>query len=158
MKTLRELRRNQTRCVVIVSPSALPKLMRRLGRLPEGTASHLQSYRRAADTPVSSRFGGRENLARLRAGSIVVASTSTDDPEDLVVFAQELAIRLRVFKLILLDRGGGLLDENGDPMSFVEAPDAARCARPPRLRRLMVRPPLDAIGDGVGTVNLVSPR
>ena len=31
--TLRELRRNQTRCVVIVSPSALPKLMRRLGRL-----------------------------------------------------------------------------------------------------------------------------
>ena len=27
--TLRELRRNQTRCVVIVSPSSLPKLMRR---------------------------------------------------------------------------------------------------------------------------------
>ena len=33
--TLRELRRNQTRCVVIVSPSALPKLMRRLGRLAD---------------------------------------------------------------------------------------------------------------------------
>ncbi|HLX37459.1 MAG TPA: hypothetical protein VKR29_06635, partial [Candidatus Binataceae bacterium] len=33
MKTLRELRRNQTRCVVIVSPSALPRVMRRLGKL-----------------------------------------------------------------------------------------------------------------------------
>src|ERR1017187_2694409 len=31
--TLRELRRNQTRCLVIVSRSALPKLMPRLGRL-----------------------------------------------------------------------------------------------------------------------------
>ena len=40
----------------------------------------------------------------LSAGSIVVGSTSTDDPEDLAVFAQELASRLRVFKLILLDR------------------------------------------------------
>ena len=30
VKTLRELRRNQTRCVVIVSPSALPRVMRRM--------------------------------------------------------------------------------------------------------------------------------
>ena len=29
VKTLRELHRNQTRCVVIVSPSALPRVMRR---------------------------------------------------------------------------------------------------------------------------------
>src|SRR5579864_4799108 len=33
VKTLRELRRNQTRCVVIVSPSALPRVMRRLGKM-----------------------------------------------------------------------------------------------------------------------------
>src|SRR3984893_11897052 len=33
VKTLRELRRNQTRCVVIVSPSALPRVLRRLGKM-----------------------------------------------------------------------------------------------------------------------------
>src|SRR5215831_15495860 len=32
-RTLRELRRNQTRCILIASPRALPRLMRRLGRL-----------------------------------------------------------------------------------------------------------------------------
>ncbi len=33
VRTLRELRRNQTRCIVIASRAALPRLMRRLGRL-----------------------------------------------------------------------------------------------------------------------------
>src|SRR5260221_863097 len=37
LQTLRELRRNQTRCIVIVAPSALPKLMRRLGKLAPKT-------------------------------------------------------------------------------------------------------------------------
>ena len=61
--TLRELRRNQTRCVVIVSPSALPKLMRRLGRLaPERSAAGLQSLRRTALAPVSAGFRGRRDL------------------------------------------------------------------------------------------------
>ena len=33
VRTLRELRRNQTRCIVIVSADALARIMRRLGRL-----------------------------------------------------------------------------------------------------------------------------
>jgi len=62
-------------------------------------------------------------------------------------------------KLILLDRGGGLLDENGERMSFVEAKRVARAQRRAntKLRRKMVRLASDAIRDGVGSVNLVSP-
>ena len=70
--TLRELRRNQTRCVVIVSPSALPKLMRRLGQTrAQGTASGLQSIARGfarARTrriPPSQKSGSGSALARL---------------------------------------------------------------------------------------------
>ena len=44
----------------------------------------------------------------LRAGRIAVAGARTADAEDLTVFAQELASRLDVFKLVLLDRQGGL--------------------------------------------------
>ena len=73
-----------------------------------------------------------------------------------MVFAQELASRLRVFKLILLDRGGGLVAETGERMSFVEARRSARAHRraATRLRSKMVRLASDAIRDGVGTVNL----
>jgi len=70
----------------------------------------------------------------LRAGSIVIASTNTDDPEDLAVFAQELASRLRVFKLILLDRAGGLVAEDGERMSFVESRRVARALKRAGIR------------------------
>jgi N-acetylglutamate synthase-like GNAT family acetyltransferase len=161
VKTLRELRRNQTRCVVIVSPSALPRVMRRLGKMapPEAPPIFNPTFGlRTRPYPPDSAVA--KIWQALRAGSIVVASTSTDDPEDLAVFAQELASRLRVFKLILLDRGGGLVAENGERMSFVEARRSARAQRraATRLRRKMVRLASDAIRDGVGTVNLVSPR
>jgi len=161
VKTLRELRRNQSRCVVIVSPSALPRVMRRLGKMapPEAPPIFNPTYGlRTRPYPPDSTVA--QIWHALRAGSIVVGSTSTDDPEDLAVFAQELASRLRVFKLILLDRGGGLVAENGDRMSFVEAKRVARAQKRAntKLRRKMVRLASDAIRDGVGTVNLVSPR
>ena len=61
--TLRELRRNQTRCVVIVSPSALPKLMRRLGKLaPKEPPPGLQSIGGASLAPVPAGFRRRRNL------------------------------------------------------------------------------------------------
>jgi len=161
VKTLRELRRNQTRCVVIVSPSALPRVMRRLGKMapPEAPPIFNPTYGlRTRPYPPDSAVA--QIWHALRAGSIVVASTSTDDPEDLVVFAQELASRVRVFKLILLDRGGGLVAENGERMSFVEAKRTTRAQKRAhtKLRRKIVRLASEAIRDGVGTVNLVSPR
>jgi N-acetylglutamate synthase-like GNAT family acetyltransferase len=160
-KTLRELRRNQTRCIVIVSPSALARVMRRLGRMapPEeppvfNPTLGLRTRPYPPDSAVAKIWHA------LHAGSIVVASTSTDDPEDLVVFAQELGSRLRVFKLILLDRAGGLITDDGERMSFVESRRLARALKRAgsRLRRRIVRLATDALRDGVGSVNLVSPR
>ena len=160
VQTLRELRRNQTRCVVIVSPSALPKLMRRLGKLaPQEPPPIFNPSLGLRTRPYPPDSAVAEIWARLRAGSIVVASTSPDDPEDLMVFARELASRLRVFKLLMLDRGGGLIDKNGNRMSFVEERRIRRTMRNirGRARRAIVRAALDAIRDGVGSVNLVSP-
>ena len=159
--TLRELRRNQSRCVVIVSPSALPKLLRRLGRLapkePPPTFNPSDGLRSRPYPPDSAVA---EIWERLRAGSIVVASMSRDDADDLIVFARELASRLRVFKLLMLDRGGGLLDKHGERLSFVEQRRIGRVKRQvrTRARKAIVRAALDALEDGVGSVNLVAPR
>ncbi len=159
--TLRELRRNQTRCVVIVSPSALPKLMRRLGRLaPTDPPPVFNPSEGLRSRPYPPDSAVAEIWARLRAGSIVVASMSRDDADDLTVFARELASRLRVFKLLILDRRGGLVDnKTGQTLSFVEEHRIRRTMRNlrSRARRAIVRAALDALEDGVGSVNLVAP-
>ena len=162
VKTLRELRRNQTRCVVIVSPSALPKVMRRLGKMapPEAPPIFNPTFGlRTRPYPPDSAVA--KIWHALRAGSIVVASTSTDDPEDLVVFAQELASRLRVFKLDPARsrrRIASMKTASGCHSSRRGAGARAQRRAVTRLRRKMVRLASDAIRDGVGTVNLVSPR
>ena len=159
--TLRELRRNQTRCVVIVSPSALPKLMRRMGKLaPKEPPPVFNPSEGLRSRPYPPDSAVAEIWARLRAGSIVVASMSRDDADDLTVFARELASRLRVFKLLMLDRRGGLLDnKTGQRLSFVEERRIRRTMRTirSRARRAIVRAALDALEDGVGSVNLVAP-
>jgi len=161
VRTLRELHRNQTRCIVIVSPHGMPKLLRRMGRLAPPSpppvfnpAIGLRSRPYPPDSAVAQIWD------RLRAGSIVVASTSTDDPEDLTVFARELASRLRMFKLIFLDRHGGLAGAGGERLAFVELKRIARVMRRVRgrLRRAIVRAAEHALKDGVGSVNLVAPR
>ena len=161
VRTLRELRRNQTRCIVIASRAALPRLMRRLGRLsPErppvfNPTAGMRSRPYPPDSAVAQIWEG------LRAGSIVVASTKTDEADDLTVFAQELASRLSVFKLILLDRRGGLIDKDGRRrLSFLEVRKLAAAIRRarPALRRVELRAIKRAIEDGVGSVNLVTPR
>ena len=161
IRTLRELRRNQTRCIVIVSPTALPKLLKRMGRMaPSGAipvfdpATGLRSRPYPPDSAVAQIWEG------LRAGSIVVASTNDDDSADLAVFAQEFASRLRVFKLIFLDRHDGLDDRKGNRLSFVEMTRIGRTltAAGSRVRRAIVRAADRALKDGVGSVNLVAPR
>jgi amino-acid N-acetyltransferase len=159
--TLRELRRNQTRCVVIVSPSALPKLMRRLGSLaPKEPPPVFNPSEGLRSRPYPPDSAVAEIWERLRAGSIVVASMSRDDADDLTVFARELASRLRVFKLLMLDRRGGLIDnKTGERLPFVEERRIRRQMRTirSRARRAIVRAALDALEDGVGSVNLVAP-
>ncbi|MFZ0889080.1 MAG: GNAT family N-acetyltransferase [Candidatus Binataceae bacterium] len=161
VRTLRELKRNQTRCIVIVSQSALPRLLHRMGRLAPQTlppvfnpARGLRSRPYPPDSTVARIWRG------LRAGSIVVAATENDDPADLTVFAQELASRMRVFKLILLDRNGGLSNGAGGRLSFVEAGRIGGALRHARsgLRRMILRAAGRALKNGVGSVNLTSPR
>ncbi len=161
VRTLRELRRNQTRCIVIVWPGALQRLMRRMGRMaPAGPIPIFDPSRGVRSRPYPPDSAVALIWEGLRAGSTVVASTKDDDPEDLVVFAQELASRLRVFKLIFLDRAGGLVDKKSRRLSFVEM----KRVRPllpqirSRLRRAIVRSTHRALKDGVGSVNLVAPR
>jgi N-acetylglutamate synthase-like GNAT family acetyltransferase len=158
--TLRELRRNQTRCIVICSVYALPPLVKRLGRMLRhepslfNPATGLRTRPYPPDSAVATIWKG------LRDGSIVVAATETEDPADLVVFAQELASRLRVFKLVMLDRAGGLADADDEIDSFVDLRHIRRVLVRERvpLRRGIIRAAHRALEDGVASVNLTSPR
>src|SRR2546423_6906993 len=114
-RTLRELRRNQTRCVVIASRRAMPRLLGRLGRLaPRGEPVCFNPATGIRRRPYPPDSAITAIWQALRNRSIVAAGVETDDPEDQVIFAQQLASRLRVFKLLLLDRAGGLTDSQGN--------------------------------------------
>ncbi len=160
-RTLRELRHNQTRCIVIASTHALPRLMRRLGRLAPrhaplrfNPATGLRSRPYPPDSAVCALWQA------LRAGPIVVAEAEADDPRNLVIFAQQLASRLRVFKLLLLDRAGGLVDGAGNRHSFVQIGRIQRILKDVHSphRRALVRAAYRAINAGVASVSLISPR
>ena len=90
----------------------------------------------------------------------MVAAAETEDPVDLVVFAQELASRLRVFKLVMLDRAGGLADADEEIDSFVDLRHIRRVLARERapLRRAIIRAARRALDDGVASVNLTAPR
>ncbi len=161
LRTVRELRRNHARCIVIVSHQTLPKIVARMGRMAP-----------AAEPPVFDPGRGRRSRPyppdaavaaiwqTLRAGSIVVAGAAAKAPAELTIFAQELASRLRVFKLILLDRQGGLAARDGERLSFLELRGIAKRIQRERsaLRRALLRAAARALRDGVGSVNLTSPR
>ncbi|MGH7985228.1 MAG: GNAT family N-acetyltransferase [Candidatus Binataceae bacterium] len=159
MRTLRELRRNQTRCIVITSAAALPRLIRRMGRLRPRLeppifhpASGLRTRPYPPDSTVARIWHG------LRAGSVMVAAVA--EAGAFTVFAQELASRLRVFKLLFLERGGGLREPGGRRLSFVELRRIRRALSGERApaRRAILRATRRALDDGVGSVNLTAPR
>ena len=161
VRTLRELRRNQARCIVIVSPEALARVMRRLGRLaPRAEPPIFKPSAGLRSRPYPPDSAVARIWRALTAGSIVLAAADTSKPADFTIFAQEMASRLRVFKLILVDRQGGLTDHGGKRMSFVELGSIKRLVRKERSarRRAELRGVVRALGDGVGSVNLVAPR
>jgi N-acetylglutamate synthase-like GNAT family acetyltransferase len=160
-RTLRELRRNQTRSIVIGSKRALPRLKRRLGRLAPrhaplhfNPATGLRSRPYPPDSAISALWQA------LKIGPIVAAEAESEDPGDVVIFAQQLATRLRVFKLLLLERAGGLIDSSGNRHSFVQIGRMWRILRDVRSphRRGLVRAACRAIAEGVASVSLVSPN
>jgi len=161
VRTLRELRRNQTRCIVIASVSALPRLLRRIGRLLHDDAPPLFNPAKGLRTrPYPPDSAVARIWKGLRAGSVVAAAAETNDAADLVVFAQQLASRLRVFKLLLLDRTGGLADSEGRRLAFIEERRIRRALAGERTatRRAILRAAARALKEGVGSVNLTSLR
>jgi amino-acid N-acetyltransferase len=160
-RTLRELRRNQTRCIVIASAAAMPRVIRRLGRMaPRGEIPAFNPARGLRTRPYPPDSTIAQIWQRLRAGAIVTANVTDGDAADLVVFARELASRLRVFKLILLERGGGLIGPDENRLPFVEIKRLRRALANERvpLRRAIVRAARLAIEDDVASVNLCAPR
>ncbi|HKV56166.1 MAG TPA: GNAT family N-acetyltransferase [Candidatus Binataceae bacterium] len=161
VRTLRELRRNQTRCIVIASERALPRLLRRLGRLaPRREPPCFNPAKGLRSRPYPPDSAITEIWQALRAGSVVASGVRTDDPADLVVFARELASRLGVFKLLLLDRAGGLVDASGNRHSFVQIGRLRRILKDvdSPLRRAVVRAACRAVAEGVASVSLAAPR
>jgi N-acetylglutamate synthase-like GNAT family acetyltransferase len=158
--TLRELRRNLTRCIVMVPAQMLPRVIRRLGRNlynsspPIFNPAHgLRTRPYPPDSTVAAIWQG------LRKSSIVVGAAETNKPEELVLFAQELASRLRVFKLVMLDRSGGLTNPGGERDSFVELHQIRKVLARERspTRRMLIRAADRALRDGVASVNLTAP-
>ncbi|MGH7905704.1 MAG: GNAT family N-acetyltransferase [Candidatus Binataceae bacterium] len=161
IRTLRDLRRNQARCVAIVSSGAIPRLVSRMGRIaPPGDPPVFNPSMGLRSRPYPPDSAIAEIWRGLRAGSAVAAAAATLDPADFTVFAQELASRLRVFKLILLDRHGGITGEDGSRVSFLQLHRIGRFIRRERsaMRRVVLRAAARALEHGVGSVNLTAPR
>ncbi len=161
LRTLRELRRNHARCIVIVSHRTRPKIVARMGRMaPAGEPPVFDPTRGRRSRPYPPDAAVAAIWQALRAGSIVVAGATAKPPAELTVFAQELASRLRVFKLILLDRQGGLTASDGQRLSFLELRGISR-RRLKRersaTRRGILRAAARALRDGVGSINLTAP-
>ena len=161
LRTLRELRRNRARCILIVAAQTLPRVIARMGRMtPADDPPVFDPARGLRSRPYPPDSAVAAIWQALRAGSIVVAAAAAKTPAELTIFAQELASRLRVFKLILLDRQGGLAGRDGQRLSFLELRGIAGRSRRERsaARRAILRAAARALRDGVGSVNLTSPR
>jgi N-acetylglutamate synthase-like GNAT family acetyltransferase len=160
-RTIRELSRNQTRCIVIASAAAMQRVMRRLGRIaPRGKIPSFDPARGLRTRPYPPDSVIAQIYEQLRAGKIVTAAVASGDAGNLVVFARELASRLRVFKLLMLERGGGLTGPDEERLPFVEVKRIRRALANERLplRRAIVHAARYAIEDGVESVNLTAPR
>ncbi len=160
-RALRELVRNQTRCILIAAEDVLPRVLRKIGRLAGRQAPPIFDPTQGLRTrPYPPDSAVTQIWRNLRAGRIAVAGARTADPEDLTVFAQEMASRLDVFKLILLDRQGGLTGPDSRRISFVQIRRINSLARreSSKLRRVELRGAKRALEDGVNSVNLTAPR
>ncbi len=158
---LRELVRNQTRCILIAAEDVLPRVLRKIGRLAPRQAPPIFDPARGLRTrPYPPDSAVTQIWRNLRAGRIAVAAARTAEAEDLTVFAQELASRLDVFKLVLLDRQGGLTGADGRRVSFIQIRRIDSLARheSSKLRRVELRAAKRALEDGVNSVNLTAPR
>jgi N-acetylglutamate synthase-like GNAT family acetyltransferase len=160
-RALRELVRNQTRCILIAAEDVLPRTVKKMGRIaPRQPPPIFDPAHGLRSRPYPPDSAITQIWRALRAGRIAVAGVRTTDAADLTVFAQQMASRLDVFKLVLLSREGGLTEPGGERDSFVQMRQINGLARRERsrLRRVILRAARRALEDGVNSVNLTAPR
>lgn len=139
---VRALLPNDTRVIVLVGSVAgqdgeriVARLKRRLGpmifgeELPGVDASRrskLLIYRPIEANAFASAETATDLLSRiwgtLRAVPLFIGVGSYADRQALRLFAKEVACRLRVHKLVLLDPAGGLTGADGKRISFMDEP------------------------------------
>jgi amino-acid N-acetyltransferase len=161
VRTLRELKRNQTRCIVVADPAAVNGLLKRLGRLGSRTLSQTfapEHRTHSGPFPPDSVLG--ELWLELSVNGLVLTMVDSQQPADFLRFVSALATRLRVFKAVLLDRNGGLREAHGARVSFLEMKrigPLARARSSATQRRLLKEVKL-MLEREVGSVNLTSPN
>ncbi len=161
VKTLRELKRNQTRCVVVAGSAAIPAVLRRTARLKPHLASHtFVPTRRIARRPYPPDSALGELWLELSENALVVISVESDEPVDFLRFVGALAGRLRVFKVVLLDRAGGLREAGDARVSFLEMRRIGRTlrARNSAVQRRLLNAIKRMLDREVSSVNLTTPN
>ncbi len=160
LKTLRELKRNQTRCVVVATENALPTVTKRLSRLKPESVNQILipvQYQRWHPYPPDTTIG--ELWLALSRSAIALVAIKTDQAHDFLRMTRHLAARLRVFKVVLLEREGGLRDASGQRLAFLEMRRLERFARSAEAknRRGVLRAITQILQQDISSVNLVAP-
>jgi amino-acid N-acetyltransferase len=163
VKTLRELRRNQTPCLVAADRDATPMLLRRIGRLSSQLSPHIftpaHRITRRRPYPADSALG--ELWLELSVTALAIISIESEEPTEFLHFVRALASRLRVFKAILLDRAGGLRQAHDQRISFLEMRRIGyltRAAETAPMQRAVLRAIKYMLERDVGSVNLTTPN
>jgi amino-acid N-acetyltransferase len=97
----------------------------------------------------------------LRHQPLLVGFIAGVDKADTAAFAQQLAARLRTYKLVIIESQGGIVDINGQPLSFMDESMLAALLNTGEAewaglaeRRLTLQAVRAALLGGVGSVNL----
>jgi amino-acid N-acetyltransferase len=180
-RVLRELIANQTRVIVVIgvppggnsAATALARVRRRLQRLvlTDETARRFPAVRGRRSARESFVDFTRAQIAEDDLAASLTISWLTLRKQPILIgivevprlldFAQQLAARLRVHKLVLLDREGGIRSADGGPLSFMDEPTLGAVLQPGQAEWAGVasrRPSLEAaraaLRGGVHSVNL----
>ncbi len=133
--------RNETRVVLFSTRAAA-------ARAAIGGASVTLSHERAAGVGPALIWRGLRRFGKVSVGMTGSAGFAAG--------VRELAVRLRVFKLVWIDPSGGLRSTRGETLAFVHRGELRRLlrSRPPRAALLQQIDQL--LTQGVATVNVCS--
>jgi len=168
---VRELLSNDSRVLVLIGmpdPQGAEQVLRRVQR----RLGPLVAHPRARFLPLPAlAFAQPESAAALlktvwdalRRRPLFVGVTAGADKAEATAFAQQIAARLRVYKLVLVEGEGGVVGIDGKPLSFMDEATLSALLRAGEAewaglagRRLTLQAVRAALLGGVGSVNLCS--